>query len=207
MNADLADSCLPLAATVQSCQWVHRSATASDAPMPGMGTLVSSIFSLEADDLGQCYGGDLAALRPGLQFLSEQLGGKVRDLSVVRYALGVMQLERKLVKNRAVMARLGALIEQSREAFDLYGAEHANTYARLAEVYSQTIGTLGSRIMVTGDVQTLQQSAVVNRIRTLLLAAMRSAVLWRQLGGRRWHLLLRRKLIVRQANAWQTAIR
>ncbi|MCB1807912.1 MAG: DUF489 family protein, partial [Candidatus Competibacteraceae bacterium] len=40
-----------------------------------------------------------------------------------------------------------------------------------------------------------------NRIRTLLLAGLRSAVLWRQKGGGRLTLLLRRKALLAQAQA------
>jgi high frequency lysogenization protein len=39
----------------------------------------------------------------------------------------------------------------------------------------------------------LQQAAVVERVRASLLAAVRSAVLWRQIGGRQWQLLLHRR--------------
>jgi len=42
----------------------------------------------------------------------------------------------------------------------------------------------------------LQQSTNAARIRALLLAGIRSARLWRQLGGHRWQLLFsRRKLL------------
>ena len=64
---------------------------------------------------------------------------------------------------------------------------------RLAELYATTLSTLKPRVMVTGNPQQLQQPAVVEKVRTNLLAAVRSAVLWRQLGGRQWQMLLYRK--------------
>ncbi|HEY2623539.1 MAG TPA: DUF489 family protein, partial [Dyella sp.] len=39
----------------------------------------------------------------------------------------------------------------------------------------------------------LQQPNVVEKVRTNLLAAVRSAVLWRQLGGRQWQMVLYRR--------------
>jgi high frequency lysogenization protein len=48
-------------------------------------------------------------------------------------------------------------------------------------------------VMVSGNPQQLQQSNVVEKVRTNLLAAVRSAVLWRQVGGRQWQLLLYRR--------------
>ena len=53
--------------------------------------------------------------------------------------------------------------------------------------------------MVSGENHLLTDSAIANRIRALLLCGMRSAILWRQLGGSRWQLLLKRATFVKQA--------
>ena len=42
----------------------------------------------------------------------------------------------------------------------------------------------------------MQQPEVANRVRTLLLAGIRSATLWRQVGGHRWQLLFQRKKLL-----------
>ena len=55
--------------------------------------------------------------------------------------------------------------------------------------------------MVRGEPLHLQNPENVNRIRALLLAAIRSAMLWRQCGGRRLHILLGRKKLWRMADA------
>jgi high frequency lysogenization protein len=47
--------------------------------------------------------------------------------------------------------------------------------------------------MVEGNPAYLQQPVQVNQIRALLLAAVRGAVLWRQLGGSQLRLLFRRR--------------
>jgi len=47
----------------------------------------------------------------------------------------------------------------------------------------------------------LQNEYVSNRIRSLLLAGIRSAVLWHQLGGRRWRLIVYRKRVQETATA------
>ena len=71
-----------------------------------------------------------------------------------------------------------------------------NIYASLGGLYSDTISTLNPRIMVSGEPTVLNNSDNANRIRTLLLSSIRSAVLWQQLGGNRWQLLFKRKKIV-----------
>jgi high frequency lysogenization protein len=64
---------------------------------------------------------------------------------------------------------------------------------RLAELYANTLSRLQPRIMVEGNPVFLQQSAQVDRIRALLMAAVRAAVLWRQLGGNQLSLIFRRR--------------
>ena len=46
-----------------------------------------------------------------------------------------------------------------------------------------------------------RQSGVVAEVRATLLAALRSAVLWRQLGGSYWDLLLSRRAMVETAKS------
>jgi high frequency lysogenization protein len=43
--------------------------------------------------------------------------------------------------------------------------------------------------MVEGDPQQLTHAEVVNQVRTLLLTGIRSAMLWRQCGGKRYQIL------------------
>jgi len=67
--------------------------------------------------------------------------------------------------------------------------------AELAELYHATLGYFEPRIKVQGKQIHLQNPSNINRIRALLLAGIRSAVLWHQLGGRPWHLIAARKPI------------
>ncbi|MDA1076170.1 MAG: DUF489 family protein, partial [Proteobacteria bacterium] len=67
---------------------------------------------------------------------------------------------------------------------------------RLAYIYQDTLSKLGKRIQVVGDPTALQQARTAANIRSLLLAAVRFAWLWDQLGGRRWQLILRRRSLL-----------
>ena len=75
---------------------------------------------------------------------------------------------------------------------------HSNTVARFADLYLKNISTLSPRIMVNGDPVHLNNSENANRIRALLLAGIRAATLWRQSGGGRLTLLLRRSPLLRE---------
>ena len=70
---------------------------------------------------------------------------------------------------------------------------HDNVVSNIADIYSDTISTFQYRIQVTGNYNYLQQNRVANQVRALLLTAIRSAILWRQLGGSRWQFLFYRK--------------
>lgn len=76
---------------------------------------------------------------------------------------------------------------------------HTNIIAALAELYQETVSTFSFRIQVTGEPRYLQNQDNANKIRSLLLAGVRSAILWEQVGGKRWHLLLFRKQISKAA--------
>ena len=87
---------------------------------------------------------------------------------------------------------------------DMYaanGATHPDLLARLGELYARRISPLGPRVMVQGNPVYLAQPGVVGEVRATLLAGLRSAVLWRQLGGSWWDLVLSRRRLVEEARA------
>ncbi len=66
----------------------------------------------------------------------------------------------------------------------------------ISGIYQDTLSHQRFRIKVTGSAQHLQNSRNADIIRALLLAGIRAAFLWRQLGGHRWRLLLQRKKLL-----------
>ena len=70
----------------------------------------------------------------------------------------------------------------------------------IADLYTDTISKLSLRIQVVGKPEILKQAVVQEKIRSALFCALRSAVLWRQLGGKRRQLLFHRKLILENAD-------
>ncbi len=71
--------------------------------------------------------------------------------------------------------------------------------SNLASIYLDVISPIGPRIQVTGTPAVLQQTANQHKVRALLLSGIRCAVLWRQVGGRRRHLIFGRKKMIEQA--------
>lgn len=83
---------------------------------------------------------------------------------------------------------------------------HATILARLADLYRTNLSPLKPRITVVGNPLYLQQPGHAQRVRALLLAAVRAAVLWHQLGGRRRHLLFRPQREVMIARGMLTGV-
>lgn len=154
---------------------------------------LASVFRIDANSPADVYAG-IGHLRLGLETLVSQLdiAGK-RDPALTRMAVQVLRLERSLMRNAPVLSKLRAGIDGMRALASQVDAGSVDPSGRLAELYANTLSRLQPRILVEGNPAYLQQSAQVDRIRALLLAAVRAAVLWRQLGGNQWSLMFRRR--------------
>jgi high frequency lysogenization protein len=151
---------------------------------------LASVFKLESDSAADVFGGN-AGVRRGLRVLIEQVEGGDRDLPLFHMLVNVLKLERSLSRNAEVNRRLGEALEGMQRQLQHFPVTHPTILARLADIYSAHLSNLKPRITVVGNPLYLQQPAQAQRVRALLLAATRAAVLWHQLGGRRRHLLFR----------------
>lgn len=161
---------------------------------------VESVLRLDSESTEAVYGGR-PGLRLGLTELCKQLdkGREGRDAELVRYALSLMFLERKFTRRRDLLAAVRRGVETASAQAEHFDATHSNVLAKLADIYVNTISTLTPRIIVSGDPLHLNNPENANRIRSALLAGMRAAVLWRQLGGNRLRLLFTRARVLATA--------
>ena len=94
-----------------------------------------------------------------------------------------------------MVERVSSVLSEIRR--DVSGdAEHlmsSANYERFAELYKATISHLKPRVIVQGEQEHLSNAHVVAQIRTSLLAGVRAGVLFAQLGGSRWQILLHRR--------------
>ncbi len=200
----IADVSLALAGIFQSVDLVKQIARQGRAAETPMRTSIESLLKLDAESSAAVYGG-VAGVRSGLTLLHDQFGyeGGRRESELFRYAIGVIVLERRLMKNPAMLQQITDGINRAQEQVRLFNDTlHPSVLAGLADVYSRTLSTFSYRIQVQGDPRFLQNPDLANKVRALLLAGVRSAVLWRQKGGSRLQLLLSRGKIVRQTEAY-----
>ena len=167
------------------------------------GCLIQSIFERTPDSAIDVYGGSFHQVRGGLQALAEMLERDTAALQrdALRYAMNLAALERLLDKRSDMLEVLGQRIAQAEQQVEYFGLQHDNVMASLGSAYQDTLSTLRLRIQVHGDMRYLQQPDIANRIRALLLAGIRSARLWRQLGGHRWQLLFARRKLLEAARS------
>jgi len=198
MSHSISDRSLALAGLFQCVKLVRASATGAPVNDESLQTCLHSLFVFDSDTLEDIYTGR-ENLQLGLKTLAEQLSGKTeRDIEITRMVISLMHLSAKLQKNSLMKQQLHdelLSIQAKLEQFEL-GSSVIN--AQLAEVYSHTISTLSPRIMVKGEANLLQQADHINRIRALLLAGIRSAMLWHQLGGSRLQILFGRKKLLQE---------
>jgi high frequency lysogenization protein len=178
-------------------QQVARQGSAEAEPFESS---IASILRIDAHSTDAVYGGS-ARLARGLQILCRQLGREkaLQDAELMRYAVSLLFLERQLMRHTKMLERVREGIGVATQQSEHFSVTHDNVLARLADTYASTVSQLQPRIMVQGKPEYLNTPVNANRIRALLLAGMRSAVLWRQLGGNRLRLLWTRKSIVRCA--------
>ena len=188
---------IALAGIFQNCQQVQRLASTGKIDSYILDIAVKAILNTEPENSLEVFQG-LPGIRDGMSLIQQQLGNsdKNRDMELTRYSISVLFLANKLLKNQAMLKKLSDGIEKARNQVDHFGLDHENIYASLGGLYSDTISQLNPRIMVSGEPEILNNSGNASKIRTLLLSSIRAAVLWQQLGGSRWQLLLKRKQMV-----------
>lgn len=187
-----------LGAVFEAATMVDRIARTGQLSNAALGCMLGSLLVREEKPALEIYGGDDLNLRDGYRAL---VGALERDSSSLqreplRYALAMIGLERQLDKRSDLLQVIGSRLDQIQQQVDHFGLTHENVVASFGGLYQDTLSTFRQRIQVQGDMRHLQQPDNAAKIRALLLAGIRSARLWRQLGGHRWQMVFsRRKLL------------
>ncbi|MCP8465864.1 high frequency lysogenization protein HflD [Pseudomonas sp. ZM23] len=196
--SDLHDQIIALSGVFESAALVDRLARTGQIPEAPLSCMLGSLLVRDPKTTLDVYGGDTANLREGFRALLSALERDPNSLQrePLRYALALIGLERQLDKRNDMLDIMGTRLDQIQQQVQHFGLVHENVIASCASLYQDTLSTFRQRIQVHGDMRHLQINANAARIRALLLAGIRSARLWRQLGGNRWQMLFsRRKML------------
>ena len=191
---------IALAVVTQCAVLVHELAKNGRASTARMNACLKPVYQLDADSVASLYPAP-AEFSDGMQVLQNSFDSKgLREhAEVVRYLLGMLVLQQHLSRNPAMMSELAARLRdfgpESVSDPDAQDSLLKADCSRLARLYQDTISRLSYRIHVAGNPEHLRSQEVAEQIRAMLLAGIRSAVLWHQLGGRRWHLFIYKRQI------------
>lgn len=191
---------IALGAVFQAAVMVDKIAKTGQAGESEVTCLIGSLLVRDANGTLDVYGDDDLNLRDGYRALVSALERDPTSLQrePLRYALALLGLERQLDKRGDLLQLMGNRLDQIQSQADHFGIGHENVISSCGALYQDTISTFKQRIQVQGDSRFLQQPANASKIRGLLLAGIRSARLWRQLGGHRWQLVFSRRKLLRE---------
>lgn len=191
---------IALAALLQSTYLVDQLAQFGALNNEQASPLFNSVFQFDADSAVEIYGG-LPHLNLGLHLINDVLAGSGNaDMrATTRYALALLHLERQLHKRQDLMQIIHSRLQHAAKKNEYFTNNINEIASSLAGIYQDTASTLKYRIQVSGSMQQLQVASVAEQIRALLLTGIRAAVLWQQMGGSRWQLLIGRSRYVKCA--------
>lgn len=186
------DRVVALGGLLQALAQVRRIAESGDANERVLATCIESLFRFDARSSADVYGG-LEHVRVGLLLLRDYLAGKIDDPVLPKLAMAVLQLERRFVRDDDAVTRVRRGLEQQVAPAERLGATHPEILAALGTLYADTLSGMRPRVLVQGNPHYLGQPSVVAEVRAVLLAAVRSGVLWRQRGGSLWDFAFQRR--------------
>lgn len=196
---------IALAGIAQATALVEQLATTGTADPVAFKASIGSLLKIDSDSVTDVFGG-LSGLKLGLEQFHQQINGSVTHSEQARYAAALVFLERQLADQPKMLKTIQIGIEKAQAQAEYFDALHENVLANLGDLYYNTISTLQPRIMVNGDERYLSRPDIVNKIRALLLAGIRSALLWRQCGGARWKFLFYQKKLENEAKFLLTQV-
>ena len=202
MSSREKEQTIALSAIFQAAELVSILAKTGQVDNANLQPLLESLLMVNAASTEDIYGGqwDYSTNLALGRKISRQALGKERSSvnpDTLRYALSLIHLENKLSKTPEMLSTIGqkiAQIEQKKAHYE--SVLHENMVASISGMYQDTLSKLSFRIQVHGDSRFLQQPQVANQVRAILMSGIRAAMLWRQLGGKRWHLIFKRKALL-----------
>jgi high frequency lysogenization protein len=192
---------LALAGIFQSASLIEQLAYSGELNQAAYDCSFDSLFTFEAPTAIDVFG-NLAGLVRGLKALTRYLGGENQDSgrNVAYYVLSMLKIASRLKHDQKLAARIQTGLQSIESQAADFEMSRTSIGSKIDGLYQDTISTINPRVMIQGEQNYLTNSANASRIRVLLLAGIRAAVLWHQLGGSKWKLMISRKKYVHSAN-------
>ena len=195
---ELKNETISLGAIYQACNEIKKIAWQGEINNNIIEPLINSVYQTTSEEIEDVFI-SIKRLNSGLDFLRRQLVGDAfsRDGEVSRYFEAIGILVKNMNKKDEVLNKLRTeLTKQSMPINEDNLDQHA---LFLSELYLSTISTVEPRIIVNGDNKYLTDKNNAAMIRSLLLCAIRSYILWQQSGGSKFRIFIFKKKIAELA--------
>ena len=195
---ELKNETISLGAIYQACNEIKKIAWQGEININTIEPLINSVYQITSENIDDIYI-NIKRLNTGLDFLRRQLVGDAfsRDAEVTRYFEAIGVLIKNMNKKEDIFNKLRQQLTQQTMAVEKGNLDDHALF--LSNLYLNTVSTVEPRIIVNGDNKYLTDSKNAAMIRSLLLCAIRSYILWQQSGGSKFRIFIFKKKIAKLA--------
>lgn len=201
------DATIAFAGMLQASELARQIATSGTCSGQAAQASVASIFNRNPEATEDVFGG-IGGVRMGLRVMTELFSARSQheSLQSLNYALGLAKLGKQIRRDGKRLNAMGEELDLVEKAWHDAGETLDDSVtSQLADVYQRHVSTMGFRLSISGQPEYLKQPDKVAFVRAVLLAGLRSAILWHQVGGRQWRLVFQRGKMLEQARSLLTA--
>jgi high frequency lysogenization protein len=198
---------IALAGIFQAATLVDILSTQGRAPEESFLESINSIFQTSSESITDIYCSSQRT-RLGLDALQQVLlyPKEHSAAQLLRYSKAMMRLERIIARQQKMHQLIKSRLDHYRRYLTLFDSVTSHSViSKLASLYIDTAGTSKYRVIVRGDPSLLTPLAQREKICATLLAGIRAAHLWRNLGGHEWELSFRKKYLLRHVTELSAA--
>ncbi|UDG79204.1 High frequency lysogenization protein HflD [Candidatus Ecksteinia adelgidicola] len=201
MTKNYYDIILSMAGISQSAQLVQQLAYKGKCDQKALHISLNSLLKIDSSSTLSVFGKKESTLQLGIEALINLLSinNKSINTEITRYTFSLIMLERKFYANKQAIKTLTQRLYQLKRQLIYFSIESNTIINALASIYTDVISSLGPRIYINGSEKILQNLQIQATIRAVLLAGIRSAVLWQQVGGSRFQLMFFRRRLLKEA--------
>jgi high frequency lysogenization protein len=188
---------IALSGIFQSCYLVRNLSRYGLITEQNLKNNIQILFNQNTENIMDLYG-SIESLHQGINSIKNLLASEHKEKlsETLRYAIGVMHLAKKLQKDKRMLMMIKKRLEITAKQIEHFSITHPNIIASISKIYQDSFGKFFFRINVNGNFEYLKQDQIVYQIRCLLFSGVRSAMLFHQMGGRRYQLILNKKHIL-----------
>ena len=194
------DQTIALAGVYQAATMAHELANSGAIrDQKSWEVSLNSLYKLDASSTEDVFDNNMSGLALGYNSLIKSFNKDSYYINVIKYTITLLTLAGKLQSRPEMMDSIQKGLSDSKVLQKPDDPLNAAVVAKLAQIYSKTISQMQPRVIVAGQPFHLKDQAITEKIRAILLAGIRSAVLWKQVGGNQLQLLFKRKMYIEEA--------